>query len=105
MVLTADATRRLSSQFRRFSCSPLEVYTFTINGPRFSVGPLFLSANGHPMKMSIADQYWSANSSLAEILNGPCDSLRVSTIVGKPVALHPSDIWTFTARGRNRQIC
>ncbi|TBG55499.1 hypothetical protein ELG69_30710 [Rhizobium leguminosarum] len=41
MVITADATRRLSSQFRRFSCSPLEVYTFTINGPRFSVGPFF----------------------------------------------------------------
>ncbi|TBA54123.1 hypothetical protein ELH57_31510 (plasmid) [Rhizobium ruizarguesonis] len=44
IAITADATRRLSSQFRRFSCSPLEVYTFTINGPRFSVGPLFLSA-------------------------------------------------------------
>ncbi|NKM26079.1 hypothetical protein GFM18_15400 [Rhizobium laguerreae] len=44
MVIAADATRRLSSQFRRFSCSPLEVYTFTTNGPRFSVGPLFLSA-------------------------------------------------------------
>jgi hypothetical protein len=45
ITIIADATRRLSSQFRRFSCSPLEVYTFTINGPRFSVGPLFLPAN------------------------------------------------------------
>lgn len=43
IVLAADAHGGFSSQCRRTSCSPLEVLiTFTLYGPRFSVGPFFL---------------------------------------------------------------